>query len=247
MATNAEQACRLGLGALSATQSCLQCQVRKLSLFDDLTPDEMAILNKDRSLLEYEPGEYIYKEGSKPFGLYCLSKGKVKIELKSVNGSTQIIALKRPSDFVGFADLMSQPGHTSSAIALEHCTLCFIPKDGFMRVLQSNNAFSIKLIKFLSSQLLQTHHRTANLTQKHMRARLAEAIIYVFEKYQIKESGYVINAKLKRSELAALSNMTTANAIRTLSEFAQDQLVEVRGRKIAIKDLSALRRISLLG
>lgn len=246
MTPNGKEPCKVGL-EVAVLKDCNECQARKLSLFDCLSIEETNILNRDRSMVTFKSGEYIYREGTVPSGLFCLSTGKVKIEQNNWSGNTHIIALKGPAEFLGFADLMSQPLHTSSAIALEHCTLCFIPKNPFMQVLQSNGSLAMKIIKYLSSELLKAHHRTANLTQKHMRARLAEAIIYVFEKYQNTGSNYILNADLKRSELAALSNMTTANAIRTLSEFSQDQLVKVRGRKIEIIDLPGLRKISQLG
>ena len=59
--------------------------------------------------------------------------------------------------------------------------------------------------------------------------------------------GYTLSIYLSREDLANLSNMTTSNAIRTLSLFAADKLVLVDGRKIKIIDEERLRQISRLG
>ena len=52
---------------------------------------------------------------------------------------------------------------------------------------------------------------------------------------------------LSREDLANLSNMTTSNAIRTLSTFAEEQLVAIDGKKIKIVREDELRRISQMG
>lgn len=226
---------------------CVHCQVRKLFLFSALTKDELELLNIDRNTVNYQAGDMIYKEGSPPQGLLCLSKGKVKIEKENLNGGTQIIALRDRSEFIGFADLLSQSHYTSSAIALEDCTVCLIPLQSFMQVLKSNYTLAFKTIEYLAMELLRANERTADLTQKHMRARLADAILYTHEKYQSEGSDLNLRVMLKRSELAALSNMTTANAIRTLTEFSKDNLVELDGRQITIKNLKELRKISSMG
>ncbi|MBR4931028.1 MAG: winged helix-turn-helix domain-containing protein, partial [Bacteroidaceae bacterium] len=70
---------------------------------------------------------------------------------------------------------------------------------------------------------------------------------YLKERYGVEADGYTLSIYLSREDLANLSNMTTSNAIRTLSLFAADKLVLVDGRKIKIIDEERLRQISRLG
>lgn len=236
-----------GSGLTDENEGCLTCQVRNLFVFSDLRPNELLILNQDRTSIHYHAGEAIFKQGTKPSGLLCLSRGKVKIEKESPNGNPQIVALHRASEFIGFADLIGQSVHSTSAIALEDSKICYIPKDHFLKVLQSNHTLALKVIQHLAAELLRANDRMADLTRKHMRARLADAILYAYEKYRTDKNNTSIQVELKRSDLAALSNMTTANAIRTLTEFSRDNLITVEGREITIKNLPAMRRISEMG
>ncbi|HCM20396.1 MAG TPA: Crp/Fnr family transcriptional regulator, partial [Porphyromonadaceae bacterium] len=71
-----------------------------------------------------------------------------------------------------------------------------------------------------------------NLTQKHVRGRLAEALIFLRESYGLEEDGATISIYLSRDDLASLSNMTTSNAIRTLSTFVDEHVITIDGRKI---------------
>ena len=88
---------------------------------------------------------------------------------------------------------------------------------------------------------------TINLTQKHLRGRLAESLISLKDKYGVEEDGSTLSVYLSREDMACLSNMTTSNAIRTLSAFATENLIAIDGRKIKIIDDSKLRKISTIG
>ena len=52
---------------------------------------------------------------------------------------------------------------------------------------------------------------------------------------------------MAREDIANLSNMTTSNAIRTLSTFVAENLISLDGRKIKIIDEEQLRKISKIG
>ena len=89
--------------------------------------------------------------------------------------------------------------------------------------------------------------RTINLTQKHIRGRLAESLVRMVEKYGVEEETQILNIYLSRDDLAKMSNMTTSNAIRTLSSFVQEGLVALAGRRLRILDEAGLRRVSQMG
>lgn len=65
--------------------------------------------------------------------------------------------------------------------------------------------------------------RTVNLTQKHIRGRLAESLLMLKDNYGMEEDGITLSIYMAREDLANLSNMTTSNAIRTLSCFADEK------------------------
>jgi CRP-like cAMP-binding protein len=99
----------------------------------------------------------------------------------------------------------------------------------------------------MSKDLAISESRTVNLTQKHIRGRLAESLITLRQTYGLDEDGATIAMYMAREDLANMSNMTTSNAIRTLSQFASEGLVAIDGRKIKILDEDELMRISRLG
>jgi CRP-like cAMP-binding protein len=116
-----------------------------------------------------------------------------------------------------------------------------------MQLLRENNDLAMFFIRQLSIDLGVSDERTVNLTQKHIRGRLAESLLFLKDTYGVEEDGCTLSIYLSREDLASLSNMTTSNAIRTLSLFANERLITIDGRKIKIIEEDRLRKISKIG
>ncbi len=231
----------------SKKNTCVNCRKKVHSLLKGLSCEELALLEKNKYEVLYKAGEIVCKAGTKPSGLLCLNEGKVKITKLGVNGVEQIVALRKPVDFIGFRTLMGESNFLTSAIALEASVICVIDKKVFFDIIRSNNRLSFRIIRFLAKELNNLENRMVNLTQKHIRARLADALLIAHDVYGQSPDDGILNVALKRADLAALANMTTANAIRVLSAFAKENLIEINRRKIKINNLRALTQISLFG
>ena len=99
----------------------------------------------------------------------------------------------------------------------------------------------------LSRNLGGSDTKIVNLTQKHIRGRLAEALILLVDNYGLEDDGETLNIYMAREDIANLSNMTTSNAIRTLSAFTNEKIITVDGRRIKILDYNTLKKISKFG
>ena len=97
-------------------------------------------------------------------------------------------------------------------------------------------------IRQLSLDLGIADERTVNLTQKHIRGRLAESLLFLKDSYGLEEDGATLSIYLSREDLANLSNMTTSNAIRTLSTFVAERIIAIDGRKIKLIDEDKLKK-----
>ena len=115
------------------------------------------------------------------------------------------------------------------------------------KLTSENSHLAMFFIEQLSTDLGIADERTVNLTQKHIRGRLAESLLVLRENYGLEEDGYTLSIYLSREDLANLSNMTTSNAIRTLSNFASERIIAIDGRKIKIINEDKLRKISQIG
>ena len=122
-----------------------------------------------------------------------------------------------------------------------------VRREAFIKLVQQNNEFCFAVLLAMAKDLAISESQTVNLTQKHIRGRLAESLITLKRTYGLDEDGATIAMYMAREDLANMSNMTTSNAIRTLSQFATEGLIALDGRKIQILDEEELTRISRLG
>jgi CRP/FNR family transcriptional regulator, polysaccharide utilization system transcription regulator len=227
--------------------NCNNCIENKISVFSVLTPEEMILLKKNYLCQEYKKGEIIFKEGDKPTGLICLSEGKVKVFKEGVGGREQIVRMAKPVGFIGYRALFAEENHTATAVAIEDSIICNINKETIYKLLRSNSELCLSIIKAFATELGFSNNRTVTLTQKHIRGRLAESLIFLKDTYGFEDDSSTIKIYLSREDIANLSNMTTSNAIRTLSTFAGEGVIGIDGRKIKILDLPKLEKISELG
>jgi CRP-like cAMP-binding protein len=212
-----------------------------------LTDAERKILRKSARIVHYNKNELIYLENDEPKDLMCLFSGKVKIVKSGVGGRSQIIRIIRPVQYFGYRAYFARENYVTAAMAFESCTVCMIPMDMIETFLRRNGYLAHFFIQMLSVDLGIADQRVVNLTQKHVRGRLAESLLVLKESYGIEEDGATINIYLAREDLANLSNMTTSNAIRTLSNFVNERIIAIDGRKIKIIDEDRLHKISRMG
>lgn len=217
------------------------------SIFYLLEQEDKDELQHHISLSQYKKNEFIYKEGDKPNGFLVLIDGKVKIFKEGVGGREQIIRMTKPLGLIGYRALLADETHNGSAVTLEESLVCTISPDFIFNRALKNTDFSFRIISKLSKELGFSNARTVTLTQKHIRGRLAESLILLKDKYGFENDGTTLKAFLSREDIANLSNMTTSNAIRTLSTFASEKVIAIDGRKIRILDAMRLERISKLG
>lgn len=217
------------------------------SIFHVLSDEEKEELQHHISLSHYKKNEFVFKEGEKPSGFLILVEGKVKIFKEGVGGREQIIRMAKPLGVVGHRALLAEENHIATAVTLEQSLICTVSSDFIMNYAIHNSAFSLTIIRLLARELGFSNARTVTLTQKHIRGRLAESLLLLKEKYGFEKDGATLRVYLSREDIANLSNMTTSNAIRTLSTFAHESVIAIDGRKIKILDPMRLDRVSKLG
>lgn len=212
-----------------------------------LNPQEKLELQDHISFSRFRRNEYIYKEGDRPTGFLILVDGKVKIFKEGTGGREQIIRLEKSLGVIGYRALLGNEPHFTSAVTLEESVVCSVSQDFVVNRALKNGDFSLRIINRLSKELGFSYLRTVSLTQKHIRGRLAEALLLLRDIYGVEEDGVTLKIFLSREEIANLSNMTSSNAIRTLSTFGNEKAISIDGRKIKILDPILLDRASKVG
>ena len=212
-----------------------------------LSESQRKLLADNVRIVSFKKNDIIYRDGEPPREVMCLIAGKVKFYKDGVNGRSQIIRAIKAVDFFGYRAFFAGEEYKTSAMAIDNCVVAFLPIQLVIKFVHENNAVSMFFIRHLAKLLGTADERTVSLTQKHIRGRLAETLLFLKDSYGVEEDGCTLSIYLSREDIASMSNMTTSNAIRTLSSFAVENMIAIDGRKIRIMQDEELRKVSKLG
>ena len=142
-----------------------------------LEPDEKRKIIDSFVIHNYKKNQMIYAEGEDPEFLWCLLTGKVKKFKDGIGGRVQILRLIRPVQYFGYRAYFAKEKYNSSAAAFEASTVGSIPMTLVEELINQNRKLAWFFIHELSHNLGGSDTKIVNLTQKHIRGRLAEALI----------------------------------------------------------------------
>ena len=219
-------------------------------LWEPLTAGQRTALLQIVKINSFTKNDIIYHEGDEPRDIHCILKGKVKVYKKGLmasNGRNQIMRVLKPVEFFGYRAFFAGDCYNTTTSAFEDCVIASIPLSFIEQLVLENNKVALLFIKDLAVDLGQADTRTLNLTQKHVRGRLAETLLFLRDSYGLEADQHTLSVYISREDVANLSNMTTANAIRTLSSFAKEKVISMDGKKIKIINENELEKISKLG
>lgn len=197
--------------------------------------DALIKLTGDRKCKPYKKKELIFSEGSYPAGIYFVNKGKVKTFKVNEDGKEYITGLYKEGDFIGYTAVLEDSNFTESAAALEDAEVCQIQRQDFLTLLYSNREVANKFIKLLSDNLIEMEERLLSLAYNSVRKRVAEALLMLRERY--KQGGSDdFSIHISREDLSNIVGTATESLIRTLSDFKDEGMIELKAGQVKILD-----------
>jgi CRP-like cAMP-binding protein len=222
---------------------CESCSLRTLFLFRHLSDEEICKVSLNKITESHKRGSIIYREGNRMRGFYCVQKGIIKIYKTGFDGKEQIIRFAKPGDLIGYRSVISNEPACTTAEVLQESTLCHIPTDILLELVKTNGNFAVELMKLTCKELGEANSYITDIAQKTVKERLAEILIHLDDEFGINSEG-ILNISLTREELSNIVGTATESIIRLLSEFKNDHLIELNGRKIKILDKPGLKYIA---
>lgn len=213
------------------------------NLFKKLNEEEFNRLNYEKTCSLYRKGTVIYSEGSRLTGFFCVTSGIVKIFKTGIDGKEQIIRFAKKGEIIAYRSLLSQELACTTAEVIEEAVLCHIPYQTLLFLIKNNWQFSHHMLQIVCRELREANEYITDIAQKTVRERLAEVLILLKENFDL-DNQNTLQISLTREELANMVGTATESVIRLLSEFRQDNLVELHGRKIKFLDTPGLRRVA---
>lgn len=223
--------------------NCNDCNLRS-PLFSLLTSNELLAINEGRFEVSYKAGEMIFKQGSASSHIMMLTSGLAKIYIEGNNSRNLILKIIKPIEMFGGPGVFLDQRNYYSATALEDTTVCFIAHDNFRKALRSNADFAEQFIIHINKNAIFTFGKFADITQKQMPGRVADALLYLCKEIYASKK---FKISLSRQDLADMTSLSKESFIRILKEFKEDDIIRLNGDDIEILNLERLERISAVG
>lgn len=204
--------------------------------------EELHELSKDRKCKNYKKKEIIFFEGDYPNYLYFIHRGKVKTFKTNEEGKDYITGLHKEGDFFGYVPLLENSNHMESAMTMEDSEICLVPKNDFASLVYKNKEVSRKFIQILSQNVRETEDRLVRLAYNSVRKRVAESLLLLQDRYQ-NDNASQFKMSIPREDLANIVGTAKETVIRTLSDFKEEGLVQIKGSQIMIVDPEKLKKI----
>jgi CRP-like cAMP-binding protein len=213
-------------------------------LFKNLNEEILREINKVRKHRILKKGDFLFTEGEKPEGIFCIHEGHVKTFKNGSDGKEQIINLTKAGDLVGWQHIMCDDLYSASAVALDKVSTSHFPNESFIEIIKKN-CLSVELTRYLCDYALMLEGKILELSQKSVRERLATNILMLREKFGAQYGNHIlITIPLSRGDFANLIATNTETVIKLLSEFRKEGHIDFIDKKILILNLNALKKFS---
>jgi CRP-like cAMP-binding protein len=222
---------------------CEQCIVRQFSSLKALTKDELLKMANCKTSYTIKKGETIFEEGETTNGIYCVKDGVCKMTKLSNNGKEQIVKLVKSGELLGQRSTISNEPANLTAIAIEDMEVCYIPKSEILGFFTQNNQFSMNVMKTICGDLKEADDLMVAMAQKSVKERLAQTLLYLADTFGLNDDN-TLKIQLSREEIAGMIGTATESCIRLLSEFNKAELIELKGKKIALVNKSKLKKLA---
>lgn len=203
--------------------------------------DALKTFADNRTSSKFKKKQIIYSEGNHPHRMYFIEKGKVKAYKTNDDGKELVIALYNEGDFFGYMAMLEGTAYKETAEALEDTEVAVIPKEDFENLINNNKDVMQKFIKLLANNISDRENQLLSLAYNSLRKKVADALLTIHNKYNGGNAESLID--ISRENLANIAGTAKESVIRTLSDFKDEKLIDIRNGDIVILNEKKLQNL----
>lgn len=209
-----------------------------------LSENDSKLIQGNSNIVSYKAHDIIFKQNTRTSHVMFIKSGLVKLYSENKNQKNKILKLGTSKEYLGLNSILGEETFSYSAVAVQKTEIFIIDFEIFQQILKNNGQFSYALLKHITENNLILLSRLISQSQKQLPGRVADIILYFTEHIYNSEE---FNFPLTRTELAELAGTTKESLIRTLTEFRNDKIIKLEGKKVSVISLEILNTLSRIG
>ena len=203
---------------------------------------KVKLTSEEREIFSYSKKLHVYRQGQRPRALYYVVAGKIKIYKTNEEGKEFITTIHGAGDYFGYTSILEDKNYTDEAEALEETKLMIIPREDFLELISNDMQVAQSFIKIITQNIVEKEEGLLNLAYNSLRKKVAYSLIQLLEKYNVERNGELV-INLSRENMAQSIGIATESLIRTLSDFRDEEMIEIETGRVIIIDENKLRKL----
>ena len=224
--------------------ACSTCSLRELCLPGGLEPHELEkvdrIVNRRRPVRR---GESLYRAGATLESIYAIRTGFLKSSVLHEDGREQVAGFHMMGDVMGL-DAISTGQHLCDAVALEDSEICEISLAMLEQLSRDIPSLQQHFHRIMSREIVRDHGVMLLLGTMRAEERLAAFLLNLSQRFAAR--GYSpreFHLRMTREEIGSYLGLKLETISRALSRFQEEGLLEVRTKRVKIRNMEALRQM----
>jgi len=200
-----------------------------------------------KTTIRREKGEVLFHEFEPCHSVFVVTLGRMKLITSSREGNALILRFAGPGDVLGAAEALHGTAYGASAIVLEPVVLAAVPRDTFLRFINTYPAAAFWLTGVLSEQYTAAQRQAKFIAfGQTSAARLARRLLeWSSEHGRSDTDGIHIPMQVTHSDLAQATSSTRETITRVLRLLRDRGVVERKPDEVVIRKPDELKRLAM--
>ncbi|HET6145844.1 MAG TPA: Crp/Fnr family transcriptional regulator [Candidatus Acidoferrales bacterium] len=229
---------------LQIIENCVACPHKESRLFCNLEPEALQRLSEITSSASYPKGASLFVEGQPARGVFILCSGHVKLSTSSADGRTLILRISEPCELLGLPATISGRPYEVTANVIEPTQANFMSQVDFLNFLKEFGEAALRVAQELSEtyQAAFAEIRTIGLSHS-AREKLARFLLEWSSNHPSENGTIRFNLALTHEEIAQMIGASRETVTRTFGEFKKNNLLQVKGSSVILKNKQGLESL----
>ncbi|HEV2275150.1 MAG TPA: Crp/Fnr family transcriptional regulator [Acidobacteriaceae bacterium] len=214
----------------------------KCVLFHDLSREDLAGLAAHSVEHRIGPGQILFSAQEPSAGLYVVLSGSIRAFRVNIDGREQTIHVEHAGGMLAEVTVFDGGPYPSTAIAEEDSIVLFLAKEDVRRFLLEHPQTALAALSLMAKKLRTVAALAEQLALKDVGQRLASLLIEEAQHASKQlQNGISFSLPLSHAQLASRLGTVREVVSRSLQKLNQQKIIEIRGHRIVVLNVDALR------
>jgi len=232
------------MSGLSCVESCLQCHSRTREFFCDLSQESIEAFNKIKHAAVFPEHAVVLVEGQNPWGIFVLCEGRAKLCTTSRDGKTLIVRIAEAGEVLGLHAVVTGRPFELTVETMQPCQLDFVGRENFLRFLREHPDASTHATEHLARDCSDAYGVVRTIGLSHsVSERFARFLLETAANGESSNGTLRARLAMTHEEISQLVGTSRETITRLLSEFRRNELAELRGSTLIIRNRGAMMKM----